>query len=151
MVRSNIPWPPQIKNIANPVTNNPRIHTRRGIIMSKIRIPNRHLLIIRGKAANKNRSIAASHTIQCRASGLERFIRDFDDFPLLGIHPHGFNGGDVEESGIEVLEVAIEEIAAEDVEATWTLEIGVVVGVYVEAVCWDLGGLDAAFGLEEVP
>jgi len=80
--------------------------------MSKIRLPNTHLLIIRRKAPHENRRITSTHRLQCCTSRLQTLVRDFDDFALLGVEPHGFNGRDVEECGIEVCEVAGEEVAS---------------------------------------
>lgn len=59
---------------------------------------------------------------------------DLEKLPLLGVHPHGLDRGDIEETRVEILEVVIDEITPENREAAWSVPVLVVMCVNIESV-----------------
>lgn len=136
-----LPWAVQVEGVTNSVADDAWIDTSSCIIVSKVCITHRHLLVVAREAADKHSGVTTCDSIESKASRLKTLVRYFKYFSLLGVQPHRFHRGHVEEGWIEVLRRTIEEISSHNVKASWTFKVLMEVRVDVETILRYLGRL----------
>ena len=116
--------PLQVEDMIDSIADDTRVDTSRCIAMSEIRLFERHFMEVGGKAPGEASGIASINRLQRLASRLKRFVADFQELSLLGIHRHGLDWRDAEQCRIELLEIALEEVTPEDIETAWAIVVG---------------------------
>jgi hypothetical protein len=101
--------PVKIENVADTVTNDTRVDTGGGIAMTGIGFLEGHLLVVRGETTRKDSSGGTRNGLERNTGRLESLVNDFEQLSLLGVHPHGLNGGDTEHRRVEVLQITFKK------------------------------------------
>jgi hypothetical protein len=141
----------KVEDVADTVTDDTRVDTGGSVAVSEIGFLEGHLLVVRGETTCEDGSGGAGDGLERDTGRLESLVDDFEQLSLLGVHPHGLDGGDTEHGRVKVLKVALQEVTTENVEATRTLIVRVEVTIDVETVRRNFGCAAGSFVDHQVP
>lgn len=89
-----------------------RIHPSRSVVVSKVALKDGHLLVIAGETRRVDARVGPSQLVEPYSGILKHLVANLEHLSLLWVQPLRLDGCHIEEGGVKVHRVPVEEVPA---------------------------------------